>query len=204
METANQILYQIRLFTTGKFVLIIPALLFAFIIFDIVKFFSAEKRTPIRVTFRQRYSDPEPGQLLHVIRVNAILAIRIFVAILILSIILLNFTSDIFFPIFFLALAAIHLQTLSKKILIYDNAIQYKTLFKKKTVLFKDLDYMDNSDIIGVFRDYPNGYKFVKGNDIVFYFKSAEFQHPERLEEIFRENHPCVEKFEENPGSIPC
>jgi len=87
------------------------------------------------------------------------------------------------------------------KIMIYDNAIVYKSL-KTKTVLFNDLDYMTNLGTVRYYRNIPSGYKFAKDKKQILFFKNIEFDHLEQFEDIFRA-HPAVEKYEENPVTDP-
>jgi len=183
----------------SKLTYVVPTLCLILVVFLRIKKLFMKKRKLIKVTFRQNTLDTETGEL--IAEIKASLFSKIFRAFIIFFV-LTSFFYARSFQIHILALLLFLLvcvaRSLFEKILIYDNAIVHCTL-PKKTVLFKNLDFMTNVGLGSFFRNVSSGYKFVKGNKQVFFFRNENFNHLEQFEEIFRA-HPAVEKYEEQPS----
>ncbi|MDR1832106.1 MAG: hypothetical protein LBQ97_05155 [Fusobacteriaceae bacterium] len=153
-----------------------------------------KKRPPVKVTFRQRSWDEDLGELRHVVSFNVI---RDVLGILWQLMFIILFSFSIVSLVFVLFIFFTNFRMMFMRVKIYDNGIVWKSLYRKKTVFFKDVDYMCTAPSAGLLRYATRGYKFCKGTDVVLFLKNMDYRHLSQLEEYFRDNQLWVDKFEE-------
>jgi len=198
----NPIAPILRQIVPKEAVLAIIIFFFASALIYVIHPLFAKKKTLIKVTFRKNTANIGPNHLMYVIKINLLKKLAHYVFVIACIAVLLTLEIlNVFFLIFILiAIVGVFISAF-QKIMIYDNAIVFKTV-GKSTVLFKDLDYMTNVGTVRYYRNIPSGYKFLKNKRTVIFLKNSEYDHLEQFEKIFR-THPAVEKYEENPGLDP-
>lgn len=90
----------------------------------------------------------------------------------------------------------------SRRLYVYENAIELRTVFNRQVFFLQDVDCMESYNVVNSFnRGKSFGYQLTRDGEALCRFPNGSYRDLTSLEEIFTEHHPGVERVEGAAGA---
>ena len=159
------------------------------------------KKEPLRIWFARKSPGAEPGEIVDIIpsaKLAEGIATAVWLAVAVGA--FLAWRRGAGSPLFvLLALfgAVYNFQLTTRRIEIYAEAIVFCSLFRRMVFPLADVDCLEAYNTVNAFgRGVNFGYQLRRGGETLCRFPNGSYRDLQRLEDIFSEGHPAVERVD--------